>query len=202
MKRRTPLPDEINGWFDNLKPEDFIRETSAAEIVKHPEAIKSLGLHKGRTGFELFVQLMLEIVRVSLSEKGDLAAFAVLTNSDERRHFIGEDDELPAHFAGRLRREAQAMGATMSFTAMIAPCRAIYPGQAVQDIDPDDTQAVEDALMNGELDVGVCWTASLNDNGEREYRGGIMYLNQDGSPGQMVSGPMDANTDPFAGVLW
>lgn len=189
--------------FENIRPEDFIRETSAVKTLKVPDRAKSLGLHTSGVGFEKFIQDALSQARIDARQNDDFTPRAVLANSDEWRIFHGEDDEVPADFARRLSREATAMNAHWMFVALVSPARAILPGQTEPPpIDPDDTDAIMAALRDGQLSYGICWTAGSIANGPLEYRGGIIYLDLDGKPGDEVEGQMDQDMDdPFTEVL-
>jgi hypothetical protein len=206
-KRTTTLTsesDEITKMFDDIRPEDFFRETSAVQTVRVPGRVRQLGLDKSNVGFEKFIRDQLTQCRIDAHQSQEFfTPRAVLANSDEWRIFHGEDDEVPADFAQRLKREAAQMNAHWSFVAMVSPARAILPGQTEPPpIDPDDADAVFNALQDGALQYGVCWTAGNVTNGPLEYRGGIIYLDDDGKPGNEVEGAMDENMeDPFTEVL-
>lgn len=205
-KRMTTLsfdPDSVSKMFENIRPEDFVRETSAVQAVRLPGRVRSLGLDKSDVGFQKFVQDQLRQCRIDAHTEDFFTPRAVLANSNEWRYFHGEDDEVPADFARRMNREANAMSAHWSFVAMVSPARAVLPGQTEPPpIDPDDDDAVLAALQDGTLQHGVCWTAASVTNGPLEYRGGIIYLDIDGKPGNEVHGEMDANMDdPFTEVL-
>lgn len=189
--------------FENIRPEDFFRETSAVEQQTVPEKVKALLLHTSEVGFEAFLESRLGDCRAESSRSGDVAPHAWLASSDVHRKFVGEDDETPGDFARRLQREAEQMGAHWSFVAMVSPARVILPGQtAPPDIDSDDTDAVNAALESGELSLGVCWTAASKTSGEVVVRGGIIYLDDHGHPLGEVQGDMDEDLDdPFTEVL-
>lgn len=189
--------------FEDIRPEDFFRETSAVQTIRVPGRVRSLGLDKSDVGFEKFIRDQLTQCRIDARQDNDFIPRAILANSDEWRIFHGEDDEVPADFARRLSREANAMNAHWMFIAIVSPARAVLPGQTEPPpIDPDNADAIFAALQSGELSYGVCWTAASVSNGPLEYRGGIIYLNDDGKPGDEVEGEMDENMDdPFTQVL-
>lgn len=189
--------------FENIRPEDFFRDTSAVEIVTVPARMKSLRLNTSNVGYEKFVNDQMTQARIDAQQDEHFTPRAVLANSDEWRIFHGEDDEVPADFARRLNREATAMNAHWMFIALISPARAILPGQTEPPpIDPDDTDAIVAALRDGQLSYGICWTAGSVANGPLEYRGGIIYLDDHGKPGNEVEGQMDQDMDdPFTEVL-
>lgn len=203
MTTLSPEANDITKMFENLRPEDFIRETSAVWVDPIPARAKSLGLHISNAGFEMFVRDNRDRCRQQAQDNDPFTPQAMLASSDERRFFHGEDDEVPADFARRLRREAQAMNAHWMFVALMSPARAILPGQTdPPPIDPDDADAVYAALASGELQFGVCWTAGSTVSGHPEHRAGIIYLDDHGKPGGEVEGDMDTNmNDPFADVL-
>lgn len=204
-RTRTPLipeSDHIANMFENIRPEDFFRETSAVKTETIQAVSRNLGLHASELGFELFVRAQLDRCREEAST-GEFIPQAVLANSDEYRFFHGEDDEVPADFARRLQREAKTMNAYRMFVAIVSPARAILPGQTPPPlIDPDDMDAVREALVSGELRFGVCWTAANGHGADIDYRGGIVYLDDDGNPTDEVQGDMDPDVeDPFTEVL-
>lgn len=188
--------------FENITPEDFFRETSAVRRVAVPPHVKDNELHHTSSGFEGFIRAHVTECR-RLATQNKMVPLAWLANMDEHRLFHGEDDEVPADFARRLHREATQMNAHWSFVALIAPARAILPGQTEPPmIDPDDLSAVREGIESGQLSVGICWTAGSVDNGPLEYRGGIIYLDMHGQPGDQVEGEMDSDIeDPFTQVL-
>jgi hypothetical protein len=193
----------ITKMFEGIRPEDFLRETSAVRTVNIPAAIRSLGLEASEVGFELFIQNQLAACRKDVTDRDEFVPRAVLGNSDEWRIFHGEDDEVPDDFARRLNRESNTMNAHWCFTALIAPGRALLPGQTEPPpLDSDDTTAMEQAIREGLVRLGVCWTAASVLNGPLTYRGGIIYLDNDGLPDGEVAGDMDPNIeDPFVSVL-
>ena len=187
--------------FENIRPEDFFRETSAVKTEAIPEAVKKLRLPSTDLGFQVFIRQQLDRCRAEASE-GEFTPQAVLANTDEYRYFHGEDDEVPADFARRLQREAKQMNAHRAFVALVAPARALMPGQAAPEIDPDDLESVSEALISGALQLGVCWTASSFNEAGQSYMGGIIYLDDLGMPAGEVSGDMDPDiADPFLEVL-
>lgn len=197
-------PDEIERLFQNLSPDDFARDTSAVETVDIPDRARSLGLNRSDAGFEMFIQGHLTECRVDAWEdSSDFTPRAILANSDVQRKFHGEDDESPGDWGRRLRREATAMQAHWMFVALVSPARAVLPGQSdPPPLDPDDIAAVHQALEDGSLGFGVCWTAASITSGTLEYRGGIIYLADDGKPGDEVEGAMDPDMeDPFCEIL-
>lgn len=189
--------------FENIKPEDFFRETSAVLRKTVPDKVKALSLHTSEVGFEAFLRSRLDDCRAEASRDSDVEPQAWLASSDEHRKFLGEDDETPGDFARRLQREAEQMDAHWSFVAMVSPARVILPGQtAPPDVDSDDADAVAAALESGELSLGICWTAASKTSGEVIVRGGIIYLDEDGHPTSEVHGDMDKDLDdPFTEVL-
>jgi hypothetical protein len=198
----TLEPDDLTNVFNHLTPEDFVRDTSASGTQSHPEALRNLGLNQGPIGYNLFVDLWLTECRRRAGTEDDFAPFAVLANADIERYFEGEDDEVPADFAGRLHREAKQMNAARMFVAMVAPARAVYKDdEPPQPISGEDIDAIQQALMTGDLDLCICWTSSLVADGTRIDRAGIMYLDDDGQIGQEIEAPVNPDTDPFKGVL-
>lgn len=188
--------------FDNLKPEDFARTTSATGEHPHIASMRDLGLTAGPMGFNVFVDLLLEKCRKQAGRDEDFIPFAVLHGTDFQRYFEGEDDEVPMDFAHRLHREAQQMQATWMFVAMIAPARAIYKDDdPPPPIDDSNTEAIQEAVFSGDLDLCVCWSASRVEGVERANRAGIMYIDNEGSVGQEIEAPLNPETDPFRGVL-
>lgn len=185
--------------FDHLTPADFVRDTSAREVQETPEAISNLGLNRGRIGYDLFVDLWLTKCRQRSAEQDDFAPFAVLSNPHAEWYFEGEDDELPADFARRLQREATQLGATWLFVAMVAPGRAVYKDDEKPAPIGDDVASIEAALINGELDLCICWSSASNE--DQRTRAGIMYLDDDGQIASEIEAPLNPDTDPFREVL-
>lgn len=198
-KKLNPESDEFKNMFDNITPEDFIRDTSAVERVPFPKHVQNMNLNISELGFTLFLRTFLDNCRRDAVTSDDFTPRAVLVNTDEQRIFHGEGDEAPVDFANRLQREAIAMNAHWMAVALVCPARAIMPGQTPPDVAVDDLDAIYSALEEGELSMGICWTAHRVGG---EYHGGIIHLTDDGRPGEEVEGVMDESIeDPFRRVL-
>lgn len=187
--------------FDHLTPADFLRETSARNEQPTPQPLRNLGLNRGPIGFDLFVDLWLTQCRERAATEDDFAPFAVLSSPEAERYFEGEDDELPADFARRLQREASQMGAAWLFVAMVAPARAIHRDDESPDEIGDDVASIEKALIDGQLDLCVCWSSAFSEDNVHRTRAGIMYLDDEGQIGQEIEAPLNPATDPFREVL-
>lgn len=143
----------------------------------------------------------LEACRTNLAAHADFEPFAVLNGDSSYRFFKGEDDEVPSDFARRLKREASQIRATWAFSAMIAPARVRVAGEESIEIPIGDVKAIETALDNGQLDLALCWSATLREQGENLYRGGVMFLDNNGDIQQEVEARLNPATDPFSEIL-
>jgi hypothetical protein len=152
--------------------------------------------------FDVFVDVFVAQCRDRAGREDDFMPFAALVSPETLRYFEGEDDEVPADFARRLHREAVSMEATGVFVAMVAPARAVYKEDPTPvPIDDDSVEAIQEAIVNGDLDLCVCWTANGIDEGNHRSRAGLMYLDDEGGIGQEIEAPVNPETDPFHGVL-
>jgi hypothetical protein len=200
-KKKTQLLDDITKAFIDISPEDFLRETSAVKSVDYPPAAIRLGLSQGRDNFNRFVEANLESCRADAAHEHGFHSFSALSSHDKQRHFRPDDDETPVDYAKRLARESAQMDATWYFTAMVAPGRSFTGEVTPQDLDLDDLDAIDRALNDGELSVGICWSAGCREVAESAYRGGILYLDADGLVANEVEGELDPSTDAFHAIL-
>jgi hypothetical protein len=195
--------DDIEAAFADITPEDFIRDTSAIWTTRYqelPERNRPNGT-SGRKHFNDFVEAMLKVCRVSSTTKPEgFRSFSVIHNAEQQRIFHVDDDETFPDFADRLTRESRAIHGTWIFTAILSQGRT-YTDEAPPPIDTSVLEEIQRALDNGEVQPGICWSATMREGTTVFNRGGILYLDQNGRITSEVEGDLDPESNLFGSVL-
>jgi hypothetical protein len=192
--------DDIAKAFEGIKPEDFLRETSALDRLTYTQ--EQTHFTAGVNNFNGFVDAHVRRSRDASHKPKGFHAFSTLHNRTEQRHYHPDDDETAQQYAGRLAREATEMDASWFYTAMLAPGRAYSEGDEPPDVDPDDPEALAEALSSGILQLSICWYAQSNEQDPPLRRSGIIVLDKDGHATEMqVEGEIDADNNPFHHVM-
>lgn len=154
---------EIARFFDNLKPEDFERETSAVETttIDPPQ--------RGAAAFRRWVDALLASVRESFDTRQfkEWDPAAVLQAPDQRRTFEADDDETNEMFMWRLHREAEKIDAQWFFIATVGPI-GVWT-------DLDDMETNPDRSVQG-----IMWYTENRDPDCPVIRQGFLSIVDDG----------------------
>lgn len=187
------MSDELDGIFDDLKPEDFFLETSAIEEVSRTS--------KGAEMFSAFVDEQLRAIRLAYAaSQGQVNPIAILANTERQRVFSPEDDENMGQYTSRLNREAKLMGATWVFISRktLVAAHHVSPDQIH---DTNDPEAVAQAIADGVLKTGLIWFSERRENGERHRRHGIIEALPNHNLGQPVEGDSSQAIPIFDRIL-
>jgi len=180
--------DDIERLFADITPEDFHRDTSAIGDLRLGPPHDEL--------FDRFVDDLVFLAKERASKDGEFNPFAVLRSEDRQRVFLADGDETPDAWAARLHREASAMQAVWFYVALLSPGR-VYEGDRPDTIERTE-QAIDAALDDGRLSLGLAWLAARIDG---TTRAGLIDIMADGKPGDCTEGALDADDNPFVTVL-
>lgn len=187
--------DEFTGIFDDLTPEDFVRETTA-KITTHLPGSP----HVGPEEFATFVEHNIGVVRSSSLASGgrDINPVAVLSTPSTQWIFAPTEDENMGDYIARLNHEAHQLGATWVFISR----QTLVSAKPGSDNMPDtsDEEAVQRALEEGQLQSGVVFYAQRHEGDEWEHCHGMMYI-EDGGLGPAVYGDPAQRVRYFARIL-
>lgn len=186
--------DELTGIFDDLTPEDFVRQTTA-KIETHLPGDPN----QGAEAFAKFVEHNIEVVRSSALAAGgnDINPVAVLANASTQWIFSPVEEENMGQYIQRLHDEAMALGATWVFISrqtMVAATPAVNPP------DTNDEGAIQRAMKEGMLQKGVIFFAQRHEGDEWEHRHGMMQSEGTGL-GPAVYGDDSQPVTFFARIL-
>lgn len=186
--------DELTGIFDDLTPEDFVRQTTA-KIETHLPG----NPNEGPEAFAKFVEHNIEVVRSSSLAAGgnDINPVAVLANASTQWIFSPTEDENMGQYIQRLHDEAMKLGATWVFISrqtMVAATPSINPP------DTNDEGAIQQAMKEGMLHKGVIFFAHRHEGDEWEQRHGMMQYETQGL-GPAVYGDESQPVTFFARIL-
>jgi hypothetical protein len=187
--------DEFTGIFDELTPEDFVRETSA-RITTHLPGSPNCGPEE----FAKFVEHNIGVVRASSLASGgkDINPVAVLANASTQWIFAPTEEENMGEYIARLNHEAEQLAATWVFISRQTMVSA-RPGS--EDMpDTSDEETIKEALAEGRLQSGVIFYAQRHEGDEWEHRHGMMYVEGDGL-GPAVYGDPNQQVRYFARIL-
>lgn len=191
--------DEIAQAFESITPEDFHRETSALDRLTYSP--DQGHFTAGVNNFNGFVDAHVRRSKDATHKPSGFHAFSTLHNTTEQRHYHPDDDETANQYASRLNREAQEMGATWFYTAMLAPGRAYTEEESPPEIDADNPEELAAAIEAGVLHLSICWFAQSNEQDPPFLRSGIIVLDSDGHPISEIEGEIDADSNPFHNVM-
>jgi hypothetical protein len=183
--------DAIERFFNEITPEHFFRDTSAIGDLRMgtPSADQ----------FDRFVTDLVFLTNERASKDGEFNPFAVLRSAERQRIFLADADETPDAWAARLHREATDMNAVWFYVALLSPGR-VYEGDQPESIERTE-DAIDAALDDGRLSLGLAWLAVRRDTDGEANRAGLIALDQDGKPGENTEGVLDPDGNPFAHVL-
>lgn len=190
---------ELDGIFDDLAPEDFLRETSAYLTRNFDTPVR------GQVAFEAFITEQLDATAMAyVSAEGLMNPIAVLHRPDARRFFTPEDDETLGHYLHRIQREAEQFGASWCFIALVTQ-GGVYESTDDDERAVDDPSVLADAKEQDALHESICWYAEMREQvkppDELQYiQTGIISL-KDGHPGEVYYADPDRASDLFRSIL-
>lgn len=184
------MTDGIDGIFDHITPDDFARETSALETIERA------GI--GATAFNAFVDEQVRGIRTSyIASSGNVDPIAIIVSPTIQRVFAADDDESLNDFVARIHREAKQIGAIWTFVGKKTLVGTKLTSGPLPDL--NDPEAVDDALAEGILSVGMMWYADRREGELREHRTGSMPEVAKGRLGEGVVN--DQGVPIFATIL-
>jgi len=183
------VTDEYDGIFDDASVEDFLRESSAkSEVPRTNDRLDT---------FNQFVEEQLRAVRTAwIAAETYMQPLALVANQEKQRIFIPDDDETLGQFVDRMHREAKAMDATWTFIAQ----RTLVGSSYGPPVDVSDDEAVNEAIKEGLLHLGLLWYAEQRDEGNRYHRHGQM-VDDNGTLGPLKEGAASQSLPLFERIL-
>jgi hypothetical protein len=157
----------IDGIFDHLTPDDFVRETSAVDAAT--------GEYRGTKNYDRWVDQRLQSVHIAYhAADGHMNPIALLASPTVMRGFTPDDDETVGDFLERLGREARLIGAHWFFLAK----RELVGTMPTDDDDLDvmDQESVQEYINAGKLKPGVLWYAERREGSQRSHRIGFLTI--------------------------
>lgn len=172
---------EVDGIFDNIKPDDFHRSTSARHV-----AVMDV-----RPKLDAFVAQSLDGLRMCfLAADGQPNPVAVMYMKDKtKRMFSPDDDENLGQYINRLHREANQHGASAVFTSVLT-VGGLYEGDDEGTIDSDE------AVAKIEPTPCLYWFAQMG----TAVRHGIMAI-EDGVAGEVFEAPAEHASPLYRTIL-
>lgn len=175
--------DDISALFDDVKPEDFFRATSAVASEEYLDVIN------GKVEFEAFVAKNIENSRLTYDDDPDeFDPVAVLHCPSGTRVFLPDEDETNEMYMSRLQREAVEFEATWFFIAMVCPAAVC-------------TDRDEAAAGNYVMQDALNWYAEAREPRFNQIRQGIVTIKADKQSGEMLEGTPEGASYLFRSVL-
>lgn len=179
-----PSDDEIQRFFDSIKPEDFLKKPDVAAS----EVDNELFPRHGDNEFERF--WLDNLQRLAQDEE----PFAALHNGTEHRRYLPLEDEDLAEFLVRVTQDAKQFDAKWFFVGT--------PGEASMGavFDPTDSKDVENARRSGRMMNVTNWYAESVEPDSRGTRFGIIF--HEGEEQRIVQSTYEQGANPaFRRVL-
>lgn len=173
------MNDDLDGIFDDLRPEDFESNTTAfAELSR---------TNKGLEAFNTFVDEQLRAVQMMYAaSRGDLYPVALLANTEIQRMYLADDNETVQNYLDRLHEEAVAMNAIWFFFSRAS---AVSSELVSRDEMTDATMTDPDEIKKQTgLAPGMFWYAERCED-EHTKRMGIFFDNGKGTLERPIEAP-------------